>query len=170
MGRVILLTGAPGVGKTTVIQTVIPWLSREVGGFFTQEIREGGRRKGFKIVTMDGHEGILAHVDIRGGPRIGKYGVDLAAIEELIVSSLRSSLNDDSLLIIDEIGPMEILSDSFRQVVMDVLRSEKDVLGTIVKRKLPFTERIKASPNVTIIEIHEGNRHVIPEKIYNLLK
>jgi nucleoside-triphosphatase len=165
MGTMVLLTGKPGSGKTTAIRRIISRLSREVSGFVTEEIREGGRRQGFKIITMDGHEGTLAHVDIRGAPRIGKYGVDLTAIEELVVKSLRSGLKDASLLIIDEIGPMEILSDPFRQVVMEVLRSDKDVLGTIVSRKLPFTERIKSYPNVTLLEIHMGNRDVLPEKI-----
>ena len=117
MGKAIFLTGVPGCGKTTVIQEVLTLVPRRAGGFITQEIREEGRRKGFKIITLDGREAIMAHVDIRGTPRIGKYGVDLRAIKEVAVESLRCALDEGSLTVIDEIGPMEILSERFRQIV-----------------------------------------------------
>jgi nucleoside-triphosphatase len=170
MGKVIFLTGAPGSGKTTVIQKVIAHVSRKVIGFITQEIREGGRRKGFKIITLDGREAIMAHVDIRGKPRIGKYGVDLGAIEEMAVKSLGCALDEGCLTIIDEIGPMEILSEGFRQIVIEILNRDIDVLGTIVKRSLPFTDRIKALPDVNLIEITNQNRDSIVEHVLQLLK
>ncbi|MFQ6001621.1 MAG: nucleoside-triphosphatase, partial [Anaerolineae bacterium] len=72
----ILLAGRPGVGKTTVIKQVVEMLGGEAGGFYTEEIRQGGRRLGFKIITLEGEEGVLAHVDIKGAPRVSKYGVN----------------------------------------------------------------------------------------------
>ena len=62
----ILLTGKPGVGKTTLIQKLVKALKRPARGFFTVEMREGGRRVGFKLVTLDGREGVLAHENIKG--------------------------------------------------------------------------------------------------------
>ena len=79
MRQVILSTGDPGCGKTTLIQHVLAELSVPAGGFYTQEVREGGTRKGFEIITLDGRRAILAHVNIRGPKKVGKYGVNLAA-------------------------------------------------------------------------------------------
>ncbi len=170
MGRAIFLTGSPGSGKTTVIQKVLSRLTHEASGFITQELREGGVRKGFKMITMDGAEGTLAHVDLRGVPRIGKYGVDLDTMETLGVNSLRRAMERGTLAVVDEIGPMEILSETFRQVVLELLYGDVDVLGTIVKRKMPFTDRIKAFPNVKIIEIHQRNRDKMVDYLLELLE
>jgi nucleoside-triphosphatase len=170
MGKVIFLTGAPGSGKTTAIQKIVSRLSVKPGGFYTQEIREMGVRKGFKIITLDSQESILAHVDIKGAPRIGKYGVDLLAIEDVAVESMHRAMREASLIVVDEIGPMEILSDSFRKAVMQILDSEVDVVGSIVKRKIPFAEAIKAHPNVTVLEIHHRNRHIIVDQVLEFLE
>ena len=169
MGKVIFLTGVPGCGKTTTIQKVLTLIPRKASGFITQEIREEGRRKGFKITTLDGREAIMAHVDIRGKPRIGKYGVDLRAIDEVAVKSLRCALDEGNLTVIDEIGPMEILSERFCQIVIEILNRDIVVLGTIVKRSLPFTDRIKALPNVILLEITKENRDSIVERLHELL-
>ena len=75
MGKAILLTGRPRVGKTTIIKDVVRKLPGRAGGFYTEEMRERGRRQGFKIVTLDGREGILAHVGIKSRMRVSKYGV-----------------------------------------------------------------------------------------------
>jgi nucleoside-triphosphatase len=158
MGEAIFLTGSPGSGKTTTIQKVLSRLTCNVNGFITQEIREGGRRKGFKIISMDGVEGTLAHVEIRGVPRIGKYGVNLDAMETIGVNSLKRAMENRTLAVVDEVGPMEILSESFRVILLELLNQDVEILGTIVKRKLPFTEKIKALQNVTVLEIHPGNR------------
>jgi nucleoside-triphosphatase len=170
MGRAIFLTGSPGSGKTTAIQKVLSHLNYEANGFITRELREGGKRKGFKIITMDGAEGVLAHVDLRGVPRIGKYGVNLDAMESLGVNSLRRAMEMGTLGIVDEIGPMEILSESFRQALMELLEGDVEVLGTIVKRSLPFTDRIKTLPNVTVMEIHQGNRDWMVGHLLELLE
>ena len=158
MGNAIFLTGPPGCGKTTVIRNVLARLERKANGFITQEIREGGTRKGFKIITLDGNEGILAHVDLRSTSRIGKYGVDLGALEDLGVRSLKRALEESTLAVVDEIGPMEILSQSFRRVLSELLDGDVEILGTIVKRSLPFTDEIKVHPSVEVLEIHPGNR------------
>ncbi|MGB3904128.1 MAG: nucleoside-triphosphatase, partial [Anaerolineae bacterium] len=114
MGRTILLTGRPGVGKTTVIKKALDRLEGRAGGFYTAEIRESGRRQGFKIVTLDGQEGILSHVDIRGQPRVSRYGVNLGDLEEVGVAALRRAIAEADLIVVDEIGKMELFSEAFR--------------------------------------------------------
>ena len=169
MGSAVLLTGRPGVGKTTAIRRIVAASGREAGGFYTQEIRAGGRRQGFKIITLDGREAILAHVTIKGPPRVGKYGVDLAALESVGVGSIYSAIEQGMLVVIDEIGPMEIRSAAFREAVHAALRSGSPVLGSIMQRPDPFADAIKALPGVTVLEVTRQNRDDLPARVLALL-
>lgn len=167
MGKTVLLTGPPRVGKTTLIKRVIDQLGVDAGGFYTSEMRdaESKQRIGFKINTLDGNTAILASVDIQGQPRISKYGVDVEAVETVGVSSIRSAIRTKDLIVIDEIGPMELLSDAFCDAVNEALNSEIPVLGTIVQRSRPFSDQIKARPDVTVIEVSYENRDELTEEI-----
>jgi len=156
MSKVILLTGPPGCGKTTLIRRIVDAIQMPAGGFYTREIREQGVRKGFEIITLDGQRGILAHVGIRSTKRISKYGVDLAVLDSLAVAAIEEAVAEQRLVVIDEIGPMEILSDRFCRVVIQALESPSFVLGTIAKRSMPFTDRVKSMPGVKVIEVLHG--------------
>jgi nucleoside-triphosphatase len=161
MNQKILLTGRPGCGKTTLIERVVNKLPRCAGGFYTEEIRDRGARAGFKIVTLDGDEGVLAHVDFpaaAGPERLGKYGLDLSALETVGVKAIRNAVRAQQLVIIDEIGPMEIRSAIFRDAVNEALDSEVLLFATIFARSLPFTDAIKSRPDVTLIEVRPDNR------------
>jgi nucleoside-triphosphatase len=114
---------------------------------------------------MDAQEGVMAHVDIQSPDRIGKYGVDLTVVDTLAVESLQRAKSENSLIIIDEIGPMELLSSKFKGEVLDVINGDSDVLGTVAKRKNEFINQIRRLPNVTILEIFPGNREQIVEKV-----
>jgi nucleoside-triphosphatase len=154
----VLITGRPGSGKTTLIKRVVNNLTQRAGGFYTEEIRDGGIRAGFKIVTLSGEEVVFAHVDLKTPERLGKYGLDLSALERIGVGAVRQALQARRLVIIDEIGPMEIRSVVFREAVNEALDSELPVLATIFARSLPFTEAIKSRPDVTLIEVRPNNR------------
>ena len=168
--RTILLTGRPGSGKTTLIRRVLARLARPAGGFYTQEIREAGRRMGSEIITLDGGRGILAHVDISSKNRISKYGVDLSALETFAIPAMLDAVEHNKLVVIDEIGPMELLSPEFRQVVLDILGSSASVLGSIVWRSTPFTDQIKSRPDVTLLEVTPENREELFEVILELVE
>lgn len=170
LGKAILLTGHPGCGKTTAIRRMLSHLPRAAGGFYTEEIRENGRRNGFKIVTLDGRTGTLAHVNIQSRNRIGQYGVDIRVVDTLAVDSIRRAAADQRIVVIDEIGPMEIFSAAFCRVVMDVLARDVRVLGTIVMRRNPFADGVKALPVVTLIEVTIENRDKIVEHVLNDLQ
>lgn len=158
MGAAILLTGHPGVGKTTAIKRIVAQLPRPAGGFYTEEIREDGARNGFKIVTLDGQAGVLAHVNIHSRNRVGRYGVDISVVDSLAVGSIRRAMAANHIVIIDEIGPMELFSSAFCQTVNEALQSGAAILGTIVKRRHPFADQIKVLPTVRIVELTIENR------------
>jgi nucleoside-triphosphatase len=153
-----LLTGRPGCGKTTLIKRVVNNLPQRAGGFYTEEIRHRGTRAGFKIVTLNGDEAVFAHVDFKTPEHLGKYRLDLSALEAVGVKAIREAMRAQRLVVIDEIGPMEIRSRIFRDAVNEALDSEVPVLATIFARPLPFTEAIKSRPDVTVIEVRPDNR------------
>jgi len=149
---------------------VLARLAGPAGGFYTQEIREAGRRMGFEIITLDGGRGILAHVDISSKHRISKYGVDLSALETFAIPAMLAAVEHNKLVVIDEIGPMELLSPEFRQVVLDILGSSASVLGSIVWRSTPFTDQIQSQPDVTLLEVTPENREELFEVILELVE
>jgi len=174
----IFLTGRPGIGKTTIIKKWISEILEQTGGFYTEEIREKGKRIGFKIKTIDGKEGILAEIG-RGKYNIGKYKVNLETFEEIGVKTLEEELKDERIkyIIIDEIGKMELFSEKFKLVigkmelfsekfklvVKDILKSNKNVIGVITMANNEFIEELKKY-DIKIIEINEKNRNILLNK------
>jgi len=158
------------VGKTTIIQRVVERLPGRAGGFYTAEIRERGRRRGFKIITLDGQEGILAHVDIKGPHRVSKYGVDVAGFEAVGVAALRRAIVDADYIVIDEIGKMELFSPAFKEAVREAIESPATVLGTIMLRPHPWADAIKRHPRVTLLRVTPANRGALVEEILALLR
>ncbi len=169
MARTILLTGRPGVGKTTVIKKIAQELGDAAGGFYTAEIRERGQRKGFKIVTLDGEEGILAHVDIKGSPRVSKYGVNLRDLEEIGVAAVRRATDQAQYVVIDEIGKMELFSEKFRRAVLEAVRSDRCVVGTVMRGRSRWVDGLTALPHVLVLELTEANRDQMVQRVLDLL-
>src|SRR5919108_2418388 len=113
----ILLEARPGAGKTTVARRLVKLLESRgisVSGFTTEEIREGRRRVGFLVESASGDRAVLAHVDLPGPPRVGKYGVDLPAFERVALPAIT---DPDGVVLIDELGKMELASEPFRRTV-----------------------------------------------------
>lgn len=167
MESVFLLTGRPGTGKTTVIRKALSLLQLKTGGFYTQEIRLAGVRKGFKIITLDGEEAILSHVDFHTKTRIGKYGIDLEALDSVGVSSIYRAMETADLIVIDEIGRMELLSLRFREVILKAFNSGKKILASIMLNPHSFADNIKKRPGVKLIQITAENREAI---LHDLLR
>jgi len=169
MGKTILLTGRPRVGKTTIIKEVARGLPGQAGGFYTEEVRERGQRQGFKIVTLDGQEGTLAHVGLKSPMRVSKYGVNLADLEDIGVTAIREAMAHKDYVVIDEIGKMELFSQAFKDAVWEAVHSDKPLLGTITQISHPWANRVKALPQVTVIEVTETNRKQIAQQMLDLL-
>ena len=158
-----LLTGAPGVGKTTILKRFAELLGGQVTGFLTVEVREESRRIGFDIVTFDGRRGILARKGLDSPYRIGRYGIDLDSFERIAIPALKPTPNN--ILIIDEIGKMELKSDRFRDVLLRALDSDATVVAAIMQSSHPFADSIKDRSDCKIVEATRRNRDYIPERL-----
>lgn len=166
----IFLTGLPGSGKTTLIKEIIKEIKVPAFGFFTQEIRKEKERVGFKIVTLRKKEGILAHKDLKSYFRVSKYKVNLEDLEEIGVKEIKEGLKKDCVIIIDEIGKMELFSKKFREVVKEALESKNKVLGTIKLISDPFTEKIKKRKDTKILILTRKNREEIKREVISFLE
>ncbi len=161
-GLNLLITGKPGVGKTTLVERVVERLrgSLRLAGFTTTEVCDpAGKRLGFSIVTVDGKQGELARVGLRSPVRVGRYGVNVQDFERLALPEL--SRRDVDLIVIDEIGKMECSSGRFRRAVEDALDAPVNVLATIGISHLPFFQAIRARPDVELITLTERNRDAL---------
>jgi nucleoside-triphosphatase len=166
----ILLTGQPGCGKTTVVMAIVKELNhRNAAGFYTKEIRHDEIRTGFSWVRLDGATGTLAHIDITGRFKVGKYGVDVAGFEKEIIPILDVQKSDTRLFVIDEIGKMECLSEKFAAAVRRLFVSDKTVLATVAKRGGGLINEVKKYPDVKLFQLKRGSQEKIIAEIMNLI-
>jgi nucleoside-triphosphatase len=170
MVNVYLLTGSPGTGKTTVIRQAIASSRAKAGGFYTEEIRTGGARQGFKILTLDGRDATLAHIDSPSRYRVSKYGVDVQNLDSVGVAAINRAVDNSDLIIIDEIGKMELFSSHFREAVLRAIDSNKKVLGTVMLSPHPFADYVKRHPDVRIVQLTRFNHEEALKEILDWLK
>ncbi|XP_068087925.1 cancer-related nucleoside-triphosphatase isoform X1 [Hyperolius riggenbachi] len=182
MHRHVFLTGIPGIGKTTLIQKATEALKSSatpVDGFYTEEVRQGGRRIGFDVVTLSGNRGDLARIGSSQASRkpeyrVGQYVVDITSFEQLVLPTLNSlsktgNMEKKIVCIIDEIGKMELFSQNFISLVRKMLDSTNVVvLGTIPVPKgkpLPVVEEIRHRQDVKVFNITKENRDGLLQEI-----
>ena len=170
MKQVYLLTGRPGTGKTSLIKQAVTEIAGKAGGFYTEEIRNQGIRQGFRLVTLDGQSTILAHIEIQSPYRVGKYGVDIDGLDRVGVSALRRAAQQRELVVVDEIGKMELFSANFREVVLHIIDSGRRLLGTIMLNPNPWADEIKSRPQVNLVPVTKTNYHQVLAGLRHWLK
>jgi len=161
----ILITGQPGIGKTTFIKKLAGKLKDlHPSGFYTTEIREAGIRKGFELISLDGSKGILSHVDINSPYRVSKYCVDVERFE-IFLDSISLLDPTASIVIIDEIGKMECFSGKFRSLVRNILDSDKLLVATIALKGSGMIADIKKRDDVRLFQVTIENRDSLVSEI-----
>jgi nucleoside-triphosphatase len=155
----LLLTGAPGVGKTTLIRRLADSLrGRRIRGFTTDEIRRRGARLGFRIVPFGGEERVMAHIDFSSEAHVGRYGVDVTAIDAVSDSELTLLDPAAELYLVDEIGKMECLSARFVAGIRRLLENDRPVAATVARSGGGFIAEVKRQPRAEVWEVTQRNR------------
>jgi len=157
MSSIWLLTGPPGVGKSTVVSKVVLRLKSAgviVGGCSTTERKVKGVRVGFEVLNLtDGTRGELASISANLGPRVGRYRVNLANLSAVGAAGLSKAATSSEVIVIDEVGPMELVSPEFRKGVRASLDSGKPILAVVHERledDLLAELREKAKETITV--------------------
>ena len=139
-------------------------------GFYTAEVRDGKGRSGFEIITLAGERRMMASKALKSSCRVGTYGVDVEAIDQLAAGSVEEALKGSDIIVIDEIGKMEMFSEKFKASVLKALDSDKPVIGVILEPRHPFADLIKSRKDVRLVEVTLENRDRIPGIIKKLME
>lgn len=164
-----ILTGEPGIGKTTVIQRTVSQLRGDgitVAGIIAPERRSEGGRTGFDIASLDGSiVRQMASRDWTEEPKIGAYGVDVQAIDTVTESVLPPARRHADVVVIDEIGPMQTRSDRFVAEVRETIAATVPTLVSIKQAGLSDRLRMVGANEFTPIEVTEDNREELPDQL-----
>ena len=161
--RTILLTGRPGIGKTTVVRRLAELLpGRAIAGFYTDEIRLVGKRQGFRVTAFSGATEILAHIEARSPHRVGRYGVDIEAFEQIVLPELGRPTD---VLLIDEIGKMECFSPRFVRAMHELLDRSTPIIATVALSGTGFISDVKRRSDVELQQVTAQNRDRLPTQL-----
>ena len=170
------ITGMPSVGKTKTLIKIIEKIEAsgyKIEGMITEPIIEKKKRVGFYVMDWQTKEkDVFAHVNIDTKDKIGKYGVDITALEQVGVPAIEKAITDDdiNIIIIDEIGKMEMLSERFCETVIDALDSDKPIMVTLHKKsRSPLLQDVRRRDDIRILEVTPVNRNLLPYKIEKII-
>jgi len=168
------ITGLPGAGKTKTLMRVIEMLGVEelkIGGMITEPIVDGRRKIGFAVKDIvSGNSQVFAHVDIESKIMEGKMGVDLSKLESVAVDAIRNACETCDVIVIDEVGKVEVESQPFISIVKFALDAGKPMILTLHKKsRNPLLQDIRRRDDVRILEVTPTNRNLLPHKIVRLM-
>ncbi|NPA74902.1 MAG: NTPase [Euryarchaeota archaeon] len=169
------LSGLPGVGKTTTLIKTIQMLEEEgykVGGMITEEVKEGNRRVGFYVRDWaNDRKEIFAHVNFESKYKVGRYGIKVEVLDEVGVRALEEAMDTADIIVIDEIGKMEVVSKKFVSVVREIVDMDKHMILTLHKKsRNPLLQEIRRRDDIRMLEVTPINRNLLPFRIVTLIK
>ncbi|MDG6991315.1 MAG: NTPase [Nitrososphaerota archaeon] len=173
MSKIWLVTGPPGVGKSTLVSRVVLKLKSAgviVGGCVTAELRSGGARVGFEVRDLtSGRKGVLASVATKFGPRVGRYRVNLTDLAAVGAAGVDAAAASSEVVVIDEVGPMELVSPEFRRAVAKCIASGKPLLAVVHERlEDDILSELKSKCRETFV-LSVENRDEAADQVYSAL-
>jgi len=171
------ITGMPNVGKTDTLIKIIKSLEEHgytVEGMITEPIIKKKKRVGFYVKDWQTQEKeIFAHLDYETKEKVGNYGVDTDALEKIGVPAIEKAILDEeiNIIVIDEIGKMEMLSEKFCEMVTAALDSDKPIIVTLHKKsRTPLLQDVRRRDDIRILEVTPVNRNLLPYKIEKIME
>lgn len=175
----VLLTGSPGVGKTTAIRKILSLVApNRCVGFFAEERLIGGRRSGFNIRTLSGREGLLSSPELGGEPRFGtvmpdgrrRLGVSLSFLEDVACPEMLAGVSAGKGVLLDEIGPMQAISAAFRSSVELVLASDVFLIASVAQADDPWLSALRSAQREHIVVLTRSSRDIVVEQVCQSLR
>ncbi len=168
------ITGLPNTGKTQLLMKIIDMLEAEeliVGGMVTEAIIYRNKKVGFNVIDwLTKKKRKFAHENIESKIQVENYGVDMRALDAVGVKAIKTAIAEADVIIIDEVGKMEVESPGFVQVVNDALDCDKPLLLTLHKKsRNPLLQDIRRRDDLRILEVTPVNRNLLPYKIMDLM-
>ena len=153
------------MGKTTAIQRVLSLVKVRCGGLFSQAVNKDVYTN-FRLVSVQGpHRGLSSQNLIRRFDIPGIVGFNLEDLENFANPNVLHALATCDVVVIDQLGTLEVSSEKFKQVVAQVLDSDKVCLATMTSGNVSFLQNIRARKDVSIHSINQNNRMLLPEQI-----
>jgi len=168
------ITGLPGSGKTYALLRVIEMLKDEdltIGGMIDEPLTDGRRRTGFSVRNiLTGESQVFASAEIESKIMIGKIGVDLAKFEQVGITAIKTACECCDIIVIDEVGKVEVESQAFIDAVKEALDVNKPMILTLHKKsRNPLLQDIRRRDDVRVLEVTPTNRNILPYKILRLM-
>jgi nucleoside-triphosphatase len=170
--RCYLLEAPPGAGKTTVVRRLVTHLKTAdvpVGGFTTWELRAHGQRRGFVAEEIDGPNALIAHVDWTHGVTVGRYHVDVQALERIALPALEHAQRQGGVVVVDELGRMALASTSCVAAVHALLDQDVALVATVHAAAHPITNALKQRRDIELLHVTQENRDQLPGLLSGLL-
>lgn len=165
LAKNLFIAGGPESGKAELVRDAALAKKARVGGFYIEPIMAGRVRKGLMIRTLDGQDRMLASKTVKSNHTLDKFPVDLNALENVGVPALRLALMTKDLIVIDEIGTLESMSQRFKETILECLQSSKPVLATIRASAGSFTDELKKMPDTQTIALNKSNASAVKQQI-----
>jgi nucleoside-triphosphatase len=164
----IAVTGSPGIGKSTLVQKAAKASGLRVGGVLAKDKRVKARRIGFELLDLgSGAMGTLAD-ESGSGPKLGKYRIHPEDLDKIGAGAVENAINCD-LIVVDEVGPMELSSRRFVSAVENAMASSKPMLVVLHEwSNHPLAKKIRGTFEVIVVT--RENRDTLVEEIAQVLK
>lgn len=168
------ITGLPGAGKTLTLINIIRMLQEKgytIGGMINEPVMDGRHRVGFTVRDiMTGECIVFAHNDIESRICVGKMGIDISKLEEVGVKAIKNACAECDIVVIDEVGKMEVESPAFVEAVKEAMGMKKPMILTLHKKsRNPLLQDIRRRDDVRILEVNPTNRGLLSYKIVRLV-
>ena len=164
--RHILIVGRNGVGKSTLIRSLLEIVNIPVYGVITK--KEPPRTDGYApvFIHLYGEERTYSDDNCIG---ICREGSSIAYPEVFDRFSMKMQFPNEGVIVLDELGFMESRAERFTGAVLRILDKAPFVIAAVRDKDTPFLNAVRNHPCADVYHIDELNRDELRENLRNRL-